>query len=511
MTQITVSTNPLTTQQGVDCIALLCEQDFAFNGELQKLADAFQPNLQEIFTKKTFTGKALSTVVISGKSEKGMIDLIFIGLGKRNDKGIIDIETYRRALGKLVRSTEGCKDGSAALQLPAADLFGLGEQRLGHETAVILAMAAYHFDEYITDPERKVKELSDVTLVAIGHDVAKVQAGVKEGQIIAQAVNQSRHWIDQPAVQVYPDHLADQAKYIANKRGLKITVFAEKEVRAMGMGGLAAVSAGSDRDCQFVIMEYSCGDVKAPTLGFVGKGITFDSGGLSLKPAVHMETMKEDMSGAAAVISAMDALAQLKPKVNIVAIAPISENLPSGKATKPGDIITFYNGKTAEIKNTDAEGRLILADALSYAVKHYKLDALIDLATLTGSCAHALGPFFTGLMSQHDAFTAQVMAAGDSSGDRVWRLPFSDDYKPAIKSTVADLCNIGSSKYMAGAVTAGFFLQSFVEDVPWVHLDIAGTAFDVPDISYFRPDSGTGVGVRLLVDLAMNWQHAPRA
>lgn len=272
----------------------------------------------------------------------------------------------------------------------------------------------------------------------------------------------------------------------------------------MGMGGLAAVSAGSEVDCRFVILEYKTEQKDAPTLAFVGKGITFDSGGLSLKPAASMETMKEDMSGAAAVIGAMEVLAQRKPAVNIVAITPLSENMPSGKATKPGDIIKFYNGKTAEVRNTDAEGRLILADALSYAVKHYKPDAMIDLATLTGACAYALGPFFSGMMTQYDHMAHKVEHAGKLSGDRVWRLPFDNDYKKAIRSDVADICNIGNSKYRAGAITAGFFLQNFVENTPWVHLDIAGVAFDVPDISYYSTGA-TGYGVRLLVELAMNW------
>ena len=214
---------------------------------------------------------------------------------------------------------------------------------------------------------------------------------------------------------------------------------------------------------------------------------------------------KEDMSGAAAVIAAMNAIAQLKPKnINVIGITPMSENLPSGKATKPGDILTFYNGKTAEVKNTDAEGRLILADALSYAVKHYNPDYIVDLATLTGACSRALGPFYSGLFTEHDDLMNQLYKAATLSGDHVWRLPMGDDYKKAISSTIADMCNIGSKHIMAGASTAAHFLQNFVGDVPWAHLDIAGTAFDVPNISYYRP-GGTGVGVGLLVALAMGF------
>jgi leucyl aminopeptidase len=186
-------------------------------------------------------------------------------------------------------------------------------------------------------------------------------------------------------------------------------------------------------------------------------------------------------------------------------LTPICENLPSGKATKPGDIIRFYNGKTAEVRNTDAEGRLILADALSYAVQHYQPDFIIDLATLTGACAYALGPFYSGMMSKSDEFMKKVEHASELSGDRVWRLPFHDDYKVAIKSAVADMCNAGNNRYRAGAITAGFFLSNFVGDTPWVHLDIAGTAFDVPDMPYYRTGNATGFGVRLLVELAVHW------
>jgi leucyl aminopeptidase len=214
--------------------------------------------------------------------------------------------------------------------------------------------------------------------------------------------------------------------------------------------------------------------------------------------------MKEDMSGAAAVLAAMDALAQLNPSVNVIAVLPLSENLPSGKATKPGDVLKFYNGKTAEVLNTDAEGRLILGDALAYIEKHYDLDALVDVATLTGSCAYALGPFFTGLLSQDADLTKKVQKAADRTGDRVWPLPFDDDYAKAVESKVADICNIGNPKYKAGAVMAAFFLRHFVEKTPWVHLDIAGTAFDVPDIPYYRTGA-TGSAVRLLIDLARNW------
>lgn len=501
MVTVTIG-NKGIAQQNAKCLAFVVEQDFAFSSELKSLAETYFPALEDAMKSREFTGKAGSSLAVCGSSGDRIIDLMLVGIGKKGDSSNIDIEQYRRALGRIVRGAESRKNKSVAIQLPDAALFGVDNHELAKQTAIALHMADYHFDEFITDDARKISCVSDIILVGDNVDAS----GVETGNIVAEYVNTCRHWIDLPPGKLTPPHLADEAEKLSKKNGLKVKIFNEPEIKQMGMGGLAGVSSGSHQDCKLVVLEYDCGDKDAQTIAFVGKGITFDSGGLSLKPPAYMETMKEDMSGAAAVISAMQVVAKLKPKVNVVAFAPLSENLPSGTATKPGDILTFYNGKTAEVKNTDAEGRLVLADALSYAVKHYKLDAMIDLATLTGACAYALGPFFTGLMSQHPDFASKVKDAAKRSGDRVWELPFNDDYKPAIKSAVADISNIGSKRYMAGAITAGFFLQNFVEDVPWVHLDIAGTAFDVPDISYYRPESATGAGVRLLVELAMNWK-----
>ncbi len=501
--EITFSDKPLLTHKS-EATALFLEQDFSTTPQLQEIASTYFPTLLDFMHESSFTGKNGSLLIVPCSVGKKNHTLFFAGLGKPV-KGVIDIEVYRRALGKMVKTVQSRKLKHTAMVLPSATLFGVTQHYLAQQTAVIAKMAAYQFDSYITDPERKVDHNIMITGVVEPALIKDTQEGAHDGLIIARAVNDARNWVDLPPTALPPMELADKAKQIAHNHGLGITIFTEHEIKEMGMGGLAGVSAGSDQDAKLVIMEYKTTKPHAQTIAFVGKGITFDSGGLSIKPAASMETMKEDMSGAAAVIGAMQALAHLKPPVNIIAIAPLSENMPSGKATKPGDILRFYNGKTAEVRNTDAEGRLILADALSYAVKHYKPDAIIDLATLTGACAYALGPFFSGMMSQHQELANKVQEAAKTSGDRVWPLPFDNDYKAAIKSQVADICNIGSSKYKAVAITAGFFLQNFVGETPWVHLDIAGTAFDVPDISYYSTGA-TGVGVRLLVDLAMQWK-----
>ncbi len=499
-----VTSNPILDQKA-DCYAFTIEEGFAaaqFSKLFEELTKKYLPDLLMIMKQRKFTGKLMDTLVLPMNIKDKIVYCIFVGVGKHDAE--TRIENYRRAIGHTLKQVMACRGESVALHLMSARLFGVKPQYLAKQVTIALNMAAYHFNDYITTKKSKGSEVYEVTLCVDAKHKKEITQGIKEGECIADAVNKARHWVDLPPSILTPPHLADKAKEIAKRHELGIKVFAEKQINKMGMGGLSAVSRGSDLDCYLVILEYRAKKKNAPTVVFVGKGITFDSGGLSIKPSVHMETMKEDMSGAAAVIATMGALAQLKPDINVIGITPLSENLPSDKATKPGDIACFYNGKTAEIKNTDAEGRLVLADALSYAVKHCNPDAIIDVATLTGACAYALGPFHTGLMGNNEDLIDAIYEASEISGELVWRLPMGDDYKQAIKSEVADMSNIGSPKIMAGAITAAHFLQNFVDDVPWAHLDIAGTAFNVPNIPYYRPGA-TGVGVRLLVELAMNW------
>jgi len=502
MFKISLSTEKIMSSV-VDCYGFVFEKDFD-QSPLNEIKQ-FIPDLQLIVEKQKFAGNASDILSIPFVKDGRVAYCILAGIGAVDAQGISLIERYRRALGRIMQQVRAHKGASLALHLISVQRCKTTPFYLAQQTVIALKTAQYHFDDFITESNRKETVLTDVVLCADHRDSAEVQKAITEGTIIGDAVNQARHWVDTPPSHLTPQDLVKKAEQVAKKNNLGFTAFHEKDIITMGMGGLAAVSRGSEVDCALIILEYKAAQKDAPTLCFVGKGITFDSGGLSLKPADFMETMKEDMSGAAAVICAIDALAQLKPDINIIAIAPTSENLPSGKATKPGDIVTFYNGKTAEIKNTDAEGRLILADALSYAVKQYKPTAIVDLATLTGACSRALGPFYSGLFTEHEDVMNKLLHAADVSGDLLWRLPMGEDYKKAIVSTVADICNIGNSKIAAGASTAAHFLQNFVDDVPWAHIDIAGTAFDVPNIPYFR-SGGTGVGVKLLVALAMNWK-----
>ncbi len=497
--------NKAISEQKAQGLAVFCpENEVLKNPLVDELQPFYQP-LKKAIEERSFKGHSNQSLVLAGQRDGQAVYLMLFGLGNLPKLSVEDqVEQYRRALGLMVRSVEHLRLKTVALSLPDPRLFGITPHRLAQETAATIDMSCFHFDQFITDPARKKHPDFEVTLCVPDYMLAECKVGMHEGERIGYAVNQARQWCDLPGNFINPVTFAERMERIAATHGLNINVFRKADIEKMGMGGIIGVSKGSVEEPRLVIMEYRTQHPNAPTIALVGKGVTFDSGGLSIKPAVAMETMKDDMAGAAVVISAIEAIAHLKPRINVIAIAPLVENMPSGSAMRPGDIITFYNGKTAEVKNTDAEGRLILADALSYAVKHYKLDAIIDAATLTGACAAALGPFYSGLVSKYDSLVEKIEAASHRTGDRVWRLPFHDDYKVSIRSEIADICNIGQDKYRAGAITAGFFLNNFVEEVPWAHLDIAGTAFNVPDISYYRWGA-TGFGVRLFIDLIMHW------
>jgi leucyl aminopeptidase len=474
--------------------------------ELDHVTKQF-PLLPALIKRHNFVGtvgELLALPVASlGEHEPRCAYVLVVGLGARADKNI-SIESYRRALATVVRFMQKNMLVSALVHLPAATVFGVSEEYLAEQTAIIAHMTDYTFDTY-----KKNEKRAPITLnicMSACKDVKLFAKGLATGACIGAGVTMARAWVNTPANALYPESLADAARVLATQHRLQCRIFDEQEIQAMNMGGLLAVGSGSHRAPRLITLAYKTAKKNAPTLALVGKGITFDSGGLSLKPASGMETMKEDMSGAAAVIATMGVIAQLKPAINVVAVTPLAENLPSGTATKPGDIVRMYNGLTVEIKNTDAEGRLILADALAYASAQYKPAAVIDIATLTGACSRALGPFFTGLFTEHEELHNQLCAAAEKSGELVWRLPLTDDYKKAVDSAVADVRNTAQPQYMAGATTAAVFLQKFVGATPWAHLDIAGTAFDVPDLAYYSKETATGVGVRLFVALIRSWQ-----
>jgi leucyl aminopeptidase len=501
MLSLRLSNQPLE-QQAAQALAFFVTQDQSLEQQLQGAA-VFYPPLLTALKQASFEGKTGKVISFTGfDADKQPKYIIIAGLGPKEK---ISIECYRRALGSIVRVIEKQRLATVAFSLPEASLFNETEQFVAQETAIAVSMAHYHFDEYITNPEKKFVPLECFVCVTSSQQ-EKAQQGFDRAAIIADAVTKARLWCDTPPSTLTPSQLAAKARAIGDThKNINVTIYGQKAIADMGMGGIIGVSRGSVQEGQFVTMEYKATTPTDQTIALVGKGVTFDSGGLSLKPSQYMETMKDDMAGAAVVIATMEAIARLKPSVNVVACVPIVENLPDGNAQKPGDIITFYNGKTAEVKDTDAEGRLILADALAYAVKNYKPTAIIDLATLTGACVIALGHFYAGLLSDQENLVDHIEKAAAMSGDRVWQLPLDNDFKASIVSDIADMSNIGKPSYMAGTITAAFFLRNFVDDTPWAHLDIAGTAFNVPDMSYYR-SGATGFGVRLLVQLLTHWQ-----
>jgi leucyl aminopeptidase len=329
---------------------------------------------------------------------------------------------------------------------------------------------------------------------------ARGEKVLAQAAVVAEATILARDLANAPGNEIYPETLAARATDSGKRHGFKVTVLGKPEIEKLGMGGVLGVSQGSVRPPRFIIMEHKKSAKK--TVVLVGKGVTFDTGGISIKPSANMAEMKMDMSGAAAVIGAMEAAARLDLPLHVIGLVPAVENMPSGSSLRPGDILRHYNGKTSEVDNTDAEGRLILADALGYA-SQFKPTAVIDLATLTGACVVALGHHATGMMGNDEKVMSVLKAAGETTYERVWQLPMFDEYEKLIKSDVADVKNVGGR--WAGAITAGWFLKKFIGEYPWVHLDIAGTAMLEENGDYVQKGA-SGVGVRLLVEFLRRWK-----
>jgi leucyl aminopeptidase len=413
--------------------------------------------------------------------------VLVVGLGKRDD---LDAERARIAAALTAKEAAKLAATSLAWAVPNPD-DALAE---GLVTGTILG--GYRFDRFkSTDPDDpSPPALDSLTLLA----PEGVSAATETARICAEAQNRARDLQGLPSNIATPSYLAERAEEIAAAHdALSVEVLGREEIAAKKMGGLVAVSQGSDEDPRLITLRYAGGG-SGKTLGLVGKGVTFDTGGISLKTAAGMPDMKMDMSGAAAVLEAVGAIAELGLELNLIAVIPSTENMPSGTAIKPGDIITQYNGKTVEVNNTDAEGRLILADALAYAVEQ-GADRVVDIATLTGAVMIALGSTYAAVIGNDDELAGEIEAVGRETGELVWRLPLHPEYKALTRGTVADLTN-ASSKRKAGTIYAASFLEEFVGDTPWAHLDIAGTAWDVG-----RPYTGSaasGYGVRLLTGLA---------
>jgi leucyl aminopeptidase len=415
--------------------------------------------------------------------------VLVVGLGGREE---MDPERVRVVAALAAKEAARLEATDVAWAVPDADDAEAVAAALVEGTI----LGDYRFDRFLSKVPDDEAPTRIASLTLLGpHRLAEV---AERARVCAEAQNRARDLQSLPSNVATPSYLAARAEEISSAHeALSVEILGREEIAAKDMGGLVAVSQGSEEEPKLIVLRYAGGG-SGPTLGLVGKGVTFDTGGISLKPSAAMHEMKMDMSGAAAVLEAVAAIAELGLALDLIAIVPATENMPSGSAIKPGDVITQYNGKTVEVNNTDAEGRLILADALAYAVE-LGAERVVDLATLTGAVLVALGSTYAGLMSNDDALAAQVEEAGRASGELVWRLPLHPEYKELFKGTVADWANT-ASKRKAGTIYAGSFLEEFVGDMPWAHLDIAGTAWDVG--REYTGNDASGYGVRLLVELA---------
>ncbi len=469
-------------------VAVHDEQGKAAPPDLPRgIADAVKSAREDV------RGRVGHVVVASTGLEHGPRRVAFIGVGPAASW---DAEAVRRFAGRAVRAAEARELASLSLQLAPGAL----DPAIAAQAATEgLVLAAWRFTELRSSADEDGVPATQVTAADLLLDDAHRELaaeGLRIGRAVATGQNFARTLQSRPGNLATPEHLGEEAERMAREVGLEIEVFDQARIEKERMHALLAVNRGSDLEPRFIVLRHRGGSANQPFVALVGKGLTFDAGGISIKPALGMEDMKYDMSGGAAVLGAMRAIAEIKLPLNVVGLVPSTENLINGKAVKPGDVIQSRGGKTIEVINTDAEGRLILADALDYA-KELGVSAILDMATLTGAVVIALGHHAIAVLGTDDALVQQVQDAGQRAGERCWPLPLWSEYRKQLKSEFADLMNVGGRP--GGTITAAWFLREFVGDVPWAHLDIAGTAYGTEPLPYQRK-GGYGVPVRLLVE-----------
>jgi len=439
-----------------------------------------------------FTGKTGEMAYLHNPGEIKARRLLLTGVGKQAD---MTVDVLRRTAGATARMLRSKKVRQFAFlrrsQLP------LGEAVQAAVEGALLGL--FEPDKYHTS-DKTEDHIEEMILATTEGDTNELRRAIERGRIIAEATNFAREIINEPSNLMTPRELARRAGEVAEKYGLSIDVLDEARMKELDMGALLGVAQGSAEPARLIVLSYTPNSDAREMVAIVGKGITFDTGGISIKPAEGMEKMKYDMSGGATTIAAMRAIAQLKPAVNVIGIVPATENMPGGRAQRPGDVVRSMAGKTIEVINTDAEGRLVLADALAYARK-LGATRIVDLATLTGAVSIALGDVNMAIMGNDQAWVDEVIAAGKRTGEKMWQLPLDREYREQIKSEIADIKNVGGRK--AGTITAAWFLREFVDETPWAHLDIAGTAWNDCTKPHLAVGP-TGVGVRTLVSLVEN-------
>lgn len=473
--------------------------DFVFEGSsrLIGLGSSKQGgSLSRVLKRDGFSGKVGTLYQWHPAGGAPVRRYLVAGLGPRKQ---YRLETLRRACAAVARKLRAYPDRHLALPLAAGPGGAADAAEMARAGVEGVLLGNYQFTKYRTCIPKPFLSLETIHIIAPGGRKSQVEKGIREGKLAAEATNFARDLVSEPAGFLNPSRMVAIAKKVAKENGLACEVLEGARLRKLGMGGLLGVGQGSSEPPYLVLLTYRPRGRKArKRVGIVGKGITFDSGGLSLKNADSMETMKCDMAGAACVLAVMRALPSLAPPVEVVGVLALAENMPGGKAIRPGDILKMHSGLTVEVRNTDAEGRLILGDALSYLAKQ-SVDEMINLATLTGACVVALGPLCAGVMGNNQTLINRVLKSADRSGEMMWQLPLFEDYLYQVESDVADIRNAGNR--WGGAITAGLFLKKFVQDsIPWAHIDIAGPAF-LDDDTYHTPKGATGAGVRTLLRL----------
>lgn len=498
--EVNVKAGPIQAQESDLIVVNLFEGVEEPGGATKAVDEALGGRIRQVLQSGDFKGKKGELLLLYPEGSLPAKRVLVVGLGPQEKFNLevarqVSAEAAQRARDLGVRGYHTVVHGAGRGGLEVAE----AAQALV-EGAIL---GLYRFEEYRTG-EGEGQQVEELTLVEFDEQrTTQIALGAQAGRVIAEATCFARDLINQPPSALTPRILATRAQKMAEEHGLQYRVLDENRMRELGMGALLGVARGSDEPPRFLIVEYNADRQDLPTVVLVGKGITFDSGGLSLKTPEGMQAMKGDMAGAAAVLGALRAAADLGVPLHVVGLVPAAENMPSGKAYKVGDVLRSMSGKTIEIINTDAEGRLILADALAYAAQ-YKPDAVVDIATLTGACMVALGREAAGLMTEDDDLAQCLTAAGEATGERLWRLPLWEEYRSYIESDIANMRNTGKERW-GGAITAAMLLREFAQGYRWAHLDIAGTSFVEDSKNPYRPAGGSGFGVRLFIQFLRDW------
>lgn len=459
--------------------------------------------LRRLLAGGDFKGKKDEVMVQRTMGALPFQRLMLVGLGNK-EKFKLDI--WRGALSNVARRCREMRIREFAVSMILPGESGLEKEKMVWASVEGMILGLYRLKGFKRKEEEELRDPDEAALLVKGRPTERLERAIREAQAVSEAVCWVRDLVGRPSNMLTPQLLAEEALKMCKAKGLRCKVIDEREMRALGMGALLGVASGTKEPPRLIVAEHGKSSKSMPTIALVGKGITFDSGGICLKPVEKMDQMKDDMAGGAAVLGTLRAASDLNLPVHLIGIVPATENLPSGSAYKPGDVLRTMSGQTIEVSNTDAEGRLILADAIAFALR-YKPNVIVDVATLTGACVVALGDSIAGIMGNDKTLLEMFRQAGENTGEEVWPLPLKEEYEELIKSDIADVKNSGGRE--AGAIQGGLFLRKFVGETPWVHLDIAGPVWTEKERPY-KPKGPTGFGVRLLVEFLRNYGRETR-